>query len=115
MSEVWVGGVGMTSFGRHAQRSLRDLGREACVQALVDAGCEPGQIGAVYCGSALSMLLHGEGAPGQAIAWEAGIHRVPVVNVANACASGATALHLAWRDVAAGFHDCVLVIGVDKA
>ncbi len=115
MNDVWIGGVGMTAFGRHALRSLRDLGREACVQAIVDAGCEPGEIGAVYCGSALSMLLQGEGAPGQSIAWEAGINRVPVVNVANACASGSTALHQAWRDVAAGFHETVLVIGIDKA
>lgn len=113
--DVWVAGAGMTSFGKHPEASLRGLGREACRQALVDAGCEPGAIGAVYCGSALAMLLHGEGAPGQAIGWELGLRGVPVVNVANACASGATALHLAWRDLAAGLHDCVLVIGVDKA
>ena len=112
---VWVAGIGMTSFGKHPQVSLRALGREACLQALADAASEPGEIGAVYCGSALSMLLQGEGAPGQAIGWELGIRGVPVFNVANACASGATALHLAWRDLVAGLHECVLVIGVDKA
>ncbi|MBI3149694.1 MAG: thiolase family protein [Betaproteobacteria bacterium] len=112
---VWVAGVGMTSFGRHPQTSLRALGRVAGLDALTDAASEPAEIGAVYCGSALSLLLQGEGAPGQAIGWELGIRGVPVFNVANACASGATALHLAWRDLAAGLHDCVLVIGVDKA
>jgi acetyl-CoA acetyltransferase len=115
MRPVWIDGVGMTPFGRQPGRTLRELGREACAQALVDAGAEPGEIGAVYCGSALAMLLHGEGAPGQAVGWEVGVRGVPVVNVANACASGSTALHMAWRDVAAGFHDTVLVIGVDKA
>jgi acetyl-CoA acyltransferase len=114
VTTAWIAGAAMTPFGRHT-RTLRDLGREAVVQALVDAGSAPGEIGAVYCGSALSMLLQGEGAPGQAIAWEAGIRGVPVVNVVNACASGSTALHLAWRDVATGVHDAVLVVGADKA
>jgi len=115
MNPVWIAGIGMTPFGRWPQRTLRDLGREAVVQALTDAASEPGEIEAVYCGSALSMLLQGEGAPGQAVGWEAGIRGVPVVNLANACASGSTALHLAARDIAAGFHDTVLVLGIDKA
>lgn len=115
MKTVWIAGIGMTAFGRWPQRSLRDLGREAVVQALVDAGSEPAEIGAVYCGSALGMLLQGEAAPGQAAGWEAGLRGLPVVNVSNACASGSTALYLAARDIAAGYHDAALVLGVDKA
>lgn len=105
----------MTVFGRHPERSLRDLGREACVSALRDAGVHPRAIEAVYCGNALGSVLQGESGIGQNVAWEIGVNSVPVVNVENACASGSTALHQAWRDIAAGFHDLVLVVGVEKA
>ena len=111
---AYVSGVGMTPFGRHPQRSLTDLGRQACVEALLDAQVPPGAIQAAYCGSALGALMQGESGIGQAVLWELGIHGIPVINVENACASGATALHLAWRDVAWGIHDVVLAVGLDK-
>ena len=81
----------MTSFGRHAGRSLSDLGREACVDALRDAGLMPSSVQAAYCGSALGASLQGETGIGQSVLWELGIHGIPVVNVENACATGATA------------------------
>lgn len=111
---AYLSGVGMTPFGRHPQRSLTDLGREACLGALLDARVPPSAIQAAYCGSALGALLQGESGIGQSVLWELGIHGIPVVNVENACASGATALHLAWRDVAWGIHDVVLAVGLDK-
>lgn len=111
---AYLSGAGMTAFGRHPLRSLSELGREACVAALRDARLSPTAIQAVYCGSALGALIQGETGVGQSVAWELGIHGIPVVNVENACASGATALHLAWRDVAWGIHDVVLAVGVDK-
>jgi acetyl-CoA acetyltransferase len=39
---------------------------------------------------------------------------VPVVNVENACASSATALHMAWQAVAGGMYDCVVALGYEK-
>lgn len=115
MTSVLIGGIGMTPFGRHPQRSLRDLGREACVQAMQDAGVAPAQVEAIYCGNALGLVLQGDSGIGQAIGWEIGIAGVPVFNASNACASGSTALHQAWRDIAGGHHDTVLVVGVEKA
>lgn len=51
---------------------------------------------AAYRGSALGgPVLQGETGIGQSVLWELGIHGIPVVNVENACATGATALHLA--------------------
>lgn len=114
LRSAYVGGVGMTAFGRHAERSLSDLGREACVVALRDAQLPPSAVQAAYCGNAMAALVQGETGVGQSVLWELGIHGIPVVNVENACASGATALHLAWRDVAWGIHDVVLAVGVDK-
>lgn len=114
LRNAYVCGVGMTPFGRHGERSLADLGREACAGALRDAGLPAADIQAAYCGSALGAMLQGETGIGQSVLWELGIHGIPVINVENACATGATALHLAWRDVAWGIHDVVLAVGVDK-
>lgn len=115
MKTVYAAGIGMTPFGRHPERSLRDLGREACAGAMRDAGVGPAAIEAVYCGNALGLVLQGDSGIGQAIAWEVGVTGVPVFNLANACASGSSALCQAWRDVAAGHHETVLVIGAEKA
>lgn len=115
MKPVFIGGIGITPFGRHPLRSLRDLGREACLQAMQDAGVCPNDIDAIYCGNALGLVLQGDSGIGQAVGWEVGIAGVPVFNLSNACASGSTALHQAWRDISGGHHENVLVIGVEKA
>jgi len=51
---------------------------------------------------------------GQVALRPAGIQGIPITNVENACAGGATALHLAWLGVASGLYDCALAIGVEK-
>ena len=60
MREVFVVGAGMTRFGKHLDRSLRDLGFEACLGALQDACVTPDRIEAGYCGNALGSALQGE-------------------------------------------------------
>jgi acetyl-CoA acetyltransferase len=111
---AYISGVGMTRFGVHTDRDLEELGVDACAQALTDAGFTPGDVQAVYCGSALSSLIQGATGVGQSVMRELGVTGIPVVNVENACATGATALHMAWRDVAYGLHDVVLAVGLDK-
>lgn len=115
MREVRVAGVGMTAFGRHPGKTLREIGRDACREALRDADLGPSKVGVGYCANALGPALQGETGIGQNVFWELGIAGIPMINVENACASGATAFHQAWRDVAAGFHDVALVVGVEKA
>jgi acetyl-CoA acetyltransferase len=114
MREVLIIGAGMTQFGKHPDRSLRDLGREACVNALRDAGINPKKIEAGYCGNALAPAIQGETGVGQNVFWEVGINEIPIVNVENACASGSTALREGWMAIAGGFYDMVIVAGVEK-
>jgi acetyl-CoA acetyltransferase len=109
MRDVVVRGVGMIPFGRHAELSYTDLALPAVVDALQDAEIDRPQIEAVYCGSSFGGMLIG-----QRILRTAGLTGGPVVNVENACSSGATALREAWIAIAAGMYDTVLVIGVDK-
>jgi acetyl-CoA acetyltransferase len=115
MRDVYIIGAGMTVFGKHSARSLRDLGGEACMKAIRDAGINPKEIEAGYCGNALAPVLQGETGVGQNAFWEAGISGIPIVNVENACATGSTALHAAWQAVAGGFYDLAIVTGVEKA
>jgi acetyl-CoA acyltransferase len=115
MRRVYIAGVGTTTFGKHMDRSLRSLGFEATRAAIGDAGVDRRQIQAAYCSNALAPALQGETGVGQNVLGELGIIEIPVVNVENACASGSTAVHLAWQAVATGLYDVVLAVGVEKA
>jgi acetyl-CoA acetyltransferase len=109
-----VAGIGITTFGKHFERSLVSLGTEAAHTALKDAGMKPSQVDACFFSNVLGCYLFGDATIGQNIFWEVGINRVPVVNVENACASSSTAFYLACNMVAAGQADVVLVVGAEK-
>jgi len=59
MRDVYITGVGMTVFGKHSERSLRDLGGDAAMRAIRDAGIKTHEIEAGYCGNALGPVLQG--------------------------------------------------------
>ncbi|MGF6573658.1 acetyl-CoA acetyltransferase [Paraburkholderia sp. GAS333] len=109
MSEAYIVGAAMIPMAKHRESSYSGLAIPAVLNALKSAGVAPKEVDAVVCGHAFGGML-----TGQRIVKEMGIGAVPVTNVDNACSGGATALHLAWKDVQAGRHDIVLVIGVDK-
>ncbi len=110
-----VAGVGMTTFGKHLDRGLKSLGGEAILQALEDAGVQPGDIEAAWVGNAAAGLLTGqECIRGQVILRSIGIGGIPVVNIENACASSSTAFHQAAALVSSGLYDCVLAVGAEK-
>lgn len=109
MSRAIVAGVGMTSFGKHQDRSVEDLGAWAVTEALADAGIDPAAVGAVVSANVL-----GGGGVGQRVLERVGLLGVPVVNVENACASGTTAVHVARHTVESGQADVVLVIGAER-
>jgi acetyl-CoA acetyltransferase len=115
MRDVYIIGAGMTVFGKHPDRSLRNLGCEASVKAIKDAGVSQKEIQAGFCGNTLGSVLQGEMGVGQNVFWEVGISGIPIVNVENACATGSTTLHQAWISVASGLHDMVIVAGTEKA
>ncbi len=115
MNEVWIRGAAMTRFGRHLERSARDLVEEAVFGALAAAEVEPRDVQAAYVGNAVSGLMSGqESVRGQVVLRRTGLMGIPIVNVENACASSSTALHLGWRAVASGMEDCVVVVGYEK-
>lgn len=114
MSRPVVLGVGMIPFGKHVQRSVVDMGAEVARMALRDAGLGSRDVDMGFFANVLAARLFGDSTVGQNVLWEVGIHRIPVVNVENACASGSTAFVLACNAVLAGQAEAVMVVGSEK-
>lgn len=115
MNEVYVAGVSMTPFGKQLNCSIKDLAAAALDGALADAGARREQIEAVFYGNCVQGHMEGQDmVRGEIALREAGIERIPVVNVENACATGSTALHMAVSYVRGGACDIALAIGAEK-
>lgn len=115
MTAVYLVGVGMTPFGKFLDSSLKDLTRVATSEALADAGCAKEALGAAFFANATQSAMEGQFMVGGEIALRSmGICDIPVVNTENACASGATAFHLACVHIAAGECDIALAVGAEK-
>ena len=110
MSDVYVIGVDMIKFGRFPERTVPNLGAEAALMALDDAGLTIEDMQALYCGN----LGQANAMVGQRIIQEIGHTGMPVVNCSNACATGATAFREAWTSIRAGLFDVVLAVGVEQ-
>lgn len=115
MRDAYVLGVSMSRFGKHLDKGLKDLAFDPVWEAIRDSRVNPGRIGMVFVGNAYGGILQGqESVRGQVIMREAGITGIPIINVENACASGATAFFLARQAVASGQVDLALAVGVEK-
>jgi acetyl-CoA acyltransferase len=108
--DVYIAGIDMIKFGKFPDRSVASLGAEAALLALDDAGITINEIQALYSGN----LMMASAMVGQQIQKEIGQTGIPVVNCANACATGATALREGWTAIKAGLYDIVLAVGVEK-
>jgi acetyl-CoA acyltransferase len=110
MTEVYVVGTDMIKFGRFPDRTVPQLGAQAALMALDDAGLTIDDMQALYCGN----LGEAGAMVGQRVLREIGQTGIPVVNCANACATGATAFREGWAAIKAGIYDVVLAVGVEQ-
>jgi len=110
MTDAYIVGVDMIKFGRFPDRTVPNIGAEAALLALDDCGLTIQDMQALYCGN----LGQASGMVGQRILQEIGQTGIPVVNVSNACATGATAFREGWAAVKAGLYDLVLCVGVEQ-
>ena len=108
--EVWILGIQMTKFGKHPDLDSVDLAAQAATGALSDAGVTMADIGVLAAGN----LMNANASIGQQLQKQIGQTGIPVYNVANACATGATALRTAIMAVKAGEVDYGLAVGVEK-
>jgi acetyl-CoA acetyltransferase len=108
--DIWILGIHMTKFGKHVDQDTIDLAAEAAMAALKDGGVSMKDIGVLAAGN----LMAAAGGIGQQLQKQIGQTGIPVYNVANACATGATALRTAIMAVKAGETDMGLAVGVEK-
>ncbi len=110
MSDVYILGTDMIKFGRFPETSVPNLGAKAALMALDDAELTIQDMEALCCGN----LGQANAMVGQRVLQEIGQTGIPVVNCANACATGATAFREAWMSIKAGVYDLVLAVGVEQ-
>ncbi|MFJ4445118.1 thiolase family protein [Pseudomonas sp. NPDC089422] len=109
MTAMHVMGGAMTRFGKHPGVKAPELAQQAILAAVADAGIELKDVQAIYCANVLGGMILG-----QVILRDLGLAGIPVYNIENACASGATAVHLARHALVAEQYDTVLVFGIEQ-
>lgn len=109
MQDIYISGGAMTAFGRHTGVMAPELAQRAILDAVKDARIELADIEAVYCANVLGGMILG-----QLIVRDLGLQGIPVYNVENACASGATGVHLARHALLAQQYKTVLVFGIEQ-
>jgi acetyl-CoA acetyltransferase len=107
---IWVIGVSMTKFGRYPDKNAYDLGAEAALAALDDAGVEIGDMEIFAAGS----VNQARGYPAQSIQKLIGQTGIPAFNVLNACATGATAVRVVHQAIKAGEATIGLAVGCEQ-
>ncbi len=100
----------MTKFGRFPDQDLLDLAATATLDALADSGQSMTDIGLLALGNVYEANSHN----GQRLQKQIGQTGIPVYNVVNACATGATAVRVAMMGIKAGECDIALAVGVEK-
>jgi acetyl-CoA acyltransferase len=108
--DIWILGIHMTKFGKRPESDVVDLAAEAALGALADGGVSMADMGVLAAGN----LMGAANGIGQMLQKQIGQTGIPVYNVANACATGATALRTAIMAVRAGECDMGLAVGVEK-
>ena len=106
---LWIIGVAMTKFMRYKDKDLIDLGTEATTAALADAGLTIFDADILAAG-----CLYDTNGIGQRIQKQIGQTGIPVYNVANACATGATAFRVAAMAIKAGEASIGLAVGLEQ-
>lgn len=112
---VYILGTGMIRFNKYPEWSIKKLAAEAMGALSQDLEIEWKDIDAAWFSNAGWGIYDGQHCiRGQVALAPLGIQGLPITNVENACAGGATALHSAWTAVKAGIYDVALALGAEK-
>ena len=112
MRDVFIVGVGQTKVGEHWGLGLRELGAEAILAALGDAGEH--RTDALFVGNMLSGQLSGQENLATMLADATGLLPIEAVKIEAACGSGGAAVRAAMLAVAAGAAETAIALGVEK-
>ncbi len=112
MRSVSIVGIGQSPVGELWNRSARQIAYDAVAAAMAEAGIETAD--ALFLGNMLSGSLIDQEHLATLVADACGLRGIEAAKVEAACASGAAALRVGAMAVASGFHDVVIVAGLEK-
>lgn len=106
---VYIVGIGLHRYQRLSEKTYVELGLTAIREALHDAKIEWPAVESSYIGTARLGM-----AAGRAMLRHLGTTGTSLVHIENASATGSSAFRQACMEVASGFNDVVLAVGMDK-
>ena len=112
MRDAYLVGVGSTPYGK-LETTLRESACLAALDAIDSCGIDPSLIDGAFIANALGMAER-QGHLGPLVMTSLGIPDKPASSIEAACASGASAFREAYVNVAGGFADAYLAVGVEK-
>ena len=112
MRQIAILGIGQIKVDEHWDKSLKELGGEACFAAMQDANMD--KVDALFVGNMLSPMIDGQNQLGTFFSDWIGLWQHEAVKVEAACGSGAAALRVGLMAVASGEIDSAMVLGVEK-
>jgi acetyl-CoA C-acetyltransferase len=111
-NKVCILGAGSTKYGK-LNESIIEIALNASKDAIDSAGITPKDIQAGYISNVFGVAdrqVH----MAPVIMSNLGIPHVPGLTIESACGSGSIMFREAYANIAAGFYDCVLALGVEK-
>jgi acetyl-CoA acetyltransferase len=115
MENIYIVGMGMTSFGRHMDKSLKQLTAWAVEDALKDARCDRKRVQAAFFGNTTQGHFEGQHMiRGHVALLPLGLDGIPIYNLEGACASSSAAFNLAVMHLRAGAAGVALAVGAEK-
>ena len=113
MNSPRIAGAGVTQFGKHPERTGRDLFAEAGLEALDAAGVPPEDIEALHFGNFMGELTEHQGHQAPLMAEAVGLN-VPATRFEAACASAGAGVREAVKTIRNGEADVLLVGGAER-
>jgi acetyl-CoA C-acetyltransferase/acetyl-CoA acyltransferase len=113
MTDPRIAGAGVTQFGKHPERTGRDLFAEAGLEALDQSGVDPDDVDALYYGNFMGEIAEHQGHQGPLMAEAIGID-APATRLETACASAGAAVREAVKTLRNGESDVVVVGGAER-
>jgi acetyl-CoA C-acetyltransferase len=111
-NKVCVLGAGSTKYGK-LNEGIIEIALKASIDAIDSAGITPKDIQAGYISNVFGVSdrqVH----MAPVIMSNLGVPEVPGLTIESACGSGSIMFREAYANVAAGFYDCILGLGVEK-
>lgn len=111
-NKVCVLGAGSTKYGK-LNEGIIEIALNASIDAIDSAGITPKDIQAGYISNVFGVTdrqVH----MAPVIMSNLGVPEVPGLTIESACGSGSIMFREAYANVAAGFYDCILGLGVEK-